>query len=105
DHVFEIHPVIKIGQTDVIDSLNTIEGFTEKDAQQAFMAYERTRCRISHKGKTTTIRTTMAGFNYVKFRINLNEKPQAIDDGLHFFAQVLEVGDDNEDGEILVRNR
>jgi hypothetical protein len=47
----------------------------------------------------------MAGFNYVKFRINLNEKPQAIDDGFHFFAQVLEVGDDNEDGEILVRNR
>jgi hypothetical protein len=47
----------------------------------------------------------MAGFNYVKFRINLNERPLPVDDGLHFFAQVLEVGDDNEDGEILVRNR
>ena len=105
DHVFEIHPITSIGGTNVIESLGIIDGFTEKDAQQAFMTYERTRCHISHKGKTTTIRTTMAGFNYVKFRINLNEKPLAIADGLHFFAQVLEVGDDNEDGEILVRNR
>lgn len=104
DHVFEIHPVVKIGNTDVLDSLTTIEGFSEKDAQQAFVTYERTRCHISHMGTATTIRTTMAGFNYVKFRITLREKPQAIGDGLHFFAQVLEVGDDNEDGEILVRN-
>jgi hypothetical protein len=30
DHVFEIHPVVRIGGADVIDSLGTISGFTEK---------------------------------------------------------------------------
>jgi hypothetical protein len=101
DHVFEVHPLLKVGDQDLSDSLEPIDGFTYKDAEQAFRSYENLKSHITPGASTTTIRTTMAGFNYVEFAIQLNEDPtHAVDDGLTVRAAVL-----NLDGELLVRER
>ena len=42
DHVFEIHPAVRIGDQDVMGSLRTIQGFQTKDAEAAFLNYENT---------------------------------------------------------------
>ena len=101
DHVFEVHPLLKVGGQNLADSLEPIDGFTYKDAEQAFRFYENLKSHITPGASTTTITTTMAGFNYVEFAIQLNEDPtHAVDDGLTVRAAIL-----NLDGELLVRER
>lgn len=100
DHVFEIHPVTKVGDVSVLDSFRPIEGFTPKDAERAFTRYENVKCQIIPKAKTTTIVTGMVGYNYVEFIMELNDdKQRVVEDGRFVMASVL---DSQED--LLVRN-
>ena len=100
DHVFEIHPITKLNGESVVDSLRPIRGFKTKDAETAFMSYENKKSQIIPKKTTTTILTSMGGFNYVEFKIELLEKPVAISDGSMVFAKVMDL-----DEEILVQKR
>lgn len=100
EHVFEIHPVTKLDDISVSDSFHPIEGFETKDADRAFHRYETTRSRIIPGKNTTTLITTMAGYNYVEFLVELNEDPKPVTDGTLAMASILDL-----DGELLVRNR
>ncbi len=101
EHVFEIHPVTRIGDLSVADSFRPIEGFQPKDADTAFNAYENLRNQIKPKAKTTTLITTMGGYNYVEFILELSQDEQlVVPDGRFVVASVLDL-----DGELLVRNR
>ncbi len=101
DHVFEIHPVTQVGELSVLDSLRPIEGFEPKDAHDAFTKYESIKARIIPKGKTTSIVTTMAGYNYVEFVMKINDDQQhEVEDGRFVMASVHDI-----EGELLVRNR
>lgn len=101
DHVFEIHPVTKIGDISVADTLRPIEGFKPKHAQPAFHRYEITKSQIIPGKTTTTLVTNMAGYNYVEFLLELNEDPRKVVDGYLAKSNVHEV----DDGELVVRNR
>jgi hypothetical protein len=115
DHVFEIHPILSLDGKSVAESLKPIVGFPTKDAEQAFTSYENKKCQIIPNGakKTTTIVTSMGGFNYVEFRIKLHSAPFQVADGMMVFATVMrlrEPGDqpgseNEEDDAVLVRNR
>jgi hypothetical protein len=104
DHVFQIHPIASVNAIDVRNGFHPIAGFTPKDAENAFTRYENIRCKLSHNDadQTTTIRTNMTGFNYVKFRMDLLDVPQAFraGDGSVAFASVSTV-----DGDLLARKR
>ncbi len=100
EHVFEIHPVTKLDDISVTDSWRPIEGFETKDADQAFHRYESTRSKIIPGKNATTLVTTMAGYNYVEFLMDLNEDPKPVADGTLAMASILDLG-----GELLVRNR
>ena len=100
EHVFEIHPLTQVGPEAVLNSFEPIEGFSTKDAEQAFSRYERLKCQIVPAAETTTILTEMAGFNYVEFVLKLNGEQEAVDDGRMAFAEVQDL-----DGEPIVRNR
>ena len=102
DHVFQVHPIVTVDDIDVRSSLHPIAGFTPKDAEKAFLQYENMRCKIIPGDPQTTIMTNMAGFNYVKFAITLNEDPGQFSsgDGTRVMATVSTLDD-----ELLVRNR
>jgi hypothetical protein len=100
-HVFELHPLLKVNDQNVEDSFKPIDGFVYKDAERAFRSYENLKSHITPGTTETTITTTMAGFNYVEFVLQLNEDPtHTIEDGLTVMASVLDL-----QGELLVRNR
>jgi len=101
-HVFEIHPIIQLGATPVVDSWVPIDGYTPKEAGAAFLNYENRRSQISVNAKRnmTTITTTMAGYNYVEFKMVLNGDQKQVEDGRFVMAQVLDLQD-----ELLVHNR
>ena len=100
DHVFQVHPLTKIGDIDMRDSLHAISGFKYKEAEDAFHRYENTRCRITPGATTTKLTTTMAGFNYVEFILEVLDDPVALTDGKQVFASVLDL-----DGNMLIRRR
>lgn len=105
DHCFEIHPLTTVGTHDVRATLHPIDpGFQTKDAEQAFNAYEAVRLEITPDAAagTTTLSTNGIGFNYVEFKLELNEDPtfSTADGGLFVMAAVQDLED-----EMIVRNR
>jgi hypothetical protein len=100
EHVFEIHPITKLDGKLLTDSLKPINGFKPKDAADAFMSYENKKSQILKQGTKTTIVTSMGGFNYVEFKIELLENPFPVSDGTLVFAKALDLDD-----EVLVQKR
>jgi hypothetical protein len=101
DHVFEIHPITQIGGIDVKATFHPVEGYDAKDTDQAFALYERTRARITVMPRNKIkIETPMAGMNYVKFGLELNEKTLPVADGRMAMAKVK-----NKEGELVVQKR
>ena len=101
DHVFEIHPITKVGDKDVLKSIKVIKGFKPKEAHTAFVHYENVKCQIEPGADTTTIRTVMAGYNHVKFVIEPLEKPadhKVVEDGRFVMCAVRDL-----EGELVVR--
>lgn len=101
-HVFEIHPITTLNDNSIIGSLKPIVGYKPKDAEAAFLKYESLKSHITVGTTTTSITTTMAGFNYVEFVLVPLPKdtPDALADGTAIFASARTL-----DGDILVHKR
>src|SRR5437016_232383 len=82
--------------------LTPIQGYKPKDAETAFLKYESLKSHITLTADTTTILTTMAGYNYVEFvAVPLpNEHQETFSDGSGVLAAVY-----NLDGSLLVHKR
>jgi hypothetical protein len=95
-HVFQIHPVAKLGDISLLDSLVPIDGFEYKDAERAFTRYENIRCRLSEDTEKGTVKIDTVGafYNYVEFKIELNETPYQSSDGCFVFCRVLDLEDE-----------
>ena len=91
DHVFEIHPVVSIGDLSLHDSFKEIPGYTPKQAENAFPMYEQVRSTITPGSGKTTILSGGIGYNYVKFQMVLNEKPFKLIDGAVASASVQDL--------------
>ncbi len=102
EHVFEIHPILRVGGDSIPQSWVPISGYAPKDAEQAFTNYENRPSRISVNAQksTTTLTTTMAGYNYVEFKMVVNSPQKEVQDGRFVMAEVLTL-----DGDLLARNR
>jgi len=100
EHVFEIHPITKIEGKPLLSSLQPIIGFRTKDAHDAFLSYENKQCQLIPNKDTTTIVTSMGGYNYVEFRIKPHSDLRELEDGVSIMASVLDLNE-----ELLVTNR
>ena len=100
DHVFEIHPVVSIGNLSLHDSFKEIPGYMPKQAENAFPMYEQVRSTIIPGSGKTTIVSNGIGYNYVKFQMVLNERPFKISDGAVASARVQDL-----DGHLILRNK
>ena len=68
DHLFELHPVTKVGSIDLLSTLVPIQGYDEKLASSAFKRFESTKFRMEvNTGGTVSLFVGAAGYNYVKF--------------------------------------
>lgn len=99
-HVFEIHPAIDVGGTDVRHTWTPISGYTYKTAENAFTVYERTHSKITFNANTITISTELAGDNYAEFLAKLLEDPHDLQDGKSVFADIYDSA-----GDVLVHRR
>jgi hypothetical protein len=100
DHVFEIHPITNLDGASLTETFHAIEGFQPKDTYQAFLSYENKKSQISIGSKTTTIVTSMGGFNYVSFIMQITGDPLEVPDGRFLMAKVEDL-----EGEVVAHNR
>jgi len=77
-----------------IKDKTTGKEFKYKGAAKAFDAFNSHECSIRGSGSKVTVETKAIGYNYIRFRVRLNEKPQhQLDDGgLSFFGSVFPAG-------------
>ena len=101
DHVFEIHPLTNIDGTDLRATFKDVPEFKYKKAEDAFPLYENVRSKITPGDTTTTIVTSMAGYNYVEFKVRprLDTIINRVD-GRTVRASIFDTS-----GELLVRDR
>jgi hypothetical protein len=99
-HVFEIHPITSFDGQDLLATLRPIgPKFKTKDAETAFNKYESIRCQITPGDDSTMLVTSMAGYNYVEFVMELSDSMD-VGDGRFAFAKVRDL-----EGELLVQKR
>jgi hypothetical protein len=103
-HVFEIHPVTRVGNHDITDSVEAPVNFKFKKPETAFTHYENVSCTIKDTADTVTIRTNMAGYNIPEFILesaddDVGGKVFDEQDGRFMFVSVRDL-----DGELLVRH-
>jgi len=105
-HVFEIHPVTKLGDIDLLTSLHEINGFEYKDAEDAFSKYSNMRCKLSKKGKYVSIETNGIGYNYVDFWIRFNQNQNAkVSDGMFAYCSIYQSQPQDDEGEELISHK
>jgi hypothetical protein len=75
-HVFEIHPVTKINDVEVLDTFRPIEGFMGGDARACFEIYEKVECTLKVKPKTVSIVTRKGLRNDVEFLMEITDGRQ-----------------------------
>lgn len=98
EHVFEIHPVTRINDTDLLDSFRPVEGFKPGGAQRTFGIYEKASCRLTVDSETVSIFTAAGLYNDVEFIIELaNDRQLAVADGRFVIASARDL-----DGRLLV---
>jgi len=105
NHVFEIHPITNLGGLSLLGSLHRIPNYQKpaRNTEAAFTKYESlpSHIEILNEG-AIKITTSMAGYNYVEFRLHQLGDPFPLEDndGTAVLAEVR-----NSDGELLVHKR
>lgn len=94
-HMFEIHPVTKLGTIDLVGTLRPINGFTPHPAAAAFGAYESKSLKLKATKSAVTLISTKVVFNYTKFVLRVTSNVTTLDDG--GFALLADVGEEGGD--------
>ena len=80
-HVFEIHPVSQFGSDSVADSFSPVAHLLPYAGSEAFPKYENQTATIQSDAQSITISSTVIGYNYTHFVMQLAGKPVKSQDG------------------------
>jgi hypothetical protein len=98
DHVFEIHPITRINDVQLLDSFTPVKGFNPGDAPRTFEIFEKASCTLRVKMKTVSVVSETGLYNDVKFIMKIADEPQVVvADGRFVTASALDL-----DGNVLV---
>jgi len=78
EHVFEIHPVTRVNNAELLGSFRPVEGFKPGGAQRTFGIYERAACRLKVEPETVSIFTATGLYNDVEFVMELADNHQRV---------------------------
>jgi hypothetical protein len=94
-HVFEIHPVTRIGRLSLLDSFRTVKGFSPGAARAEFELYEKAPCALTVNPQMVSIVTKAGFYNDVEFLLEATgEPPLVVSDGSFMTAAVRELKGD-----------
>jgi hypothetical protein len=79
-HCFEIHPLTEFDNIPLEQTFHSVPGYNPKDAKTAFGRYEKLKISLKADSQTVTLSSSMIGFNYVRFKIQLQDKASDLKD-------------------------
>lgn len=89
-HVFEVHPVTRIGDLDLTGTFHPVPGFRPEPADVVFESFKNARVRIVPGEKTVTLYTRREELNDADFTIEIGSNPPlVVPDGRFVDAAVL----------------
>lgn len=98
EHVFEIHPVTRLGNIDLRETLHPVDGYKPGSAQRTFEIYQGAEYRLRVTPTTVIIDTPTWLYNDVHFWMEIAEPDQVVvADGRFVAASALDI-----DGNVLV---
>jgi hypothetical protein len=98
DHVFEIHPVTRVGEVDLLRTVYLTEGYRPGSAKRTLDIYQDAECTLTVTPATITLETPTWLYNDVHFVMELTgARQQVVADGRFVTARALD-----PDGEVLV---
>ena len=98
DHVFEIHPVTRIGSIDLVRSLHVLDGYKPGSAKRTLESYQDAKCRLTVTPTTVAFETPTWLYNDVHFIMEITETEQlVVPDGRFVTASARD-----SDGTLLV---
>ena len=98
DHVFEIHPVTKVGDLSLLDMFHPVEGYRPGAARRTFDIYQDARLTLRVTPTTITLDTPPSLYNDVHFLMEVSGSvQQVVPDGRFVTAKALDL-----DGNMLV---
>lgn len=98
DHVFEIHPVTRVGDLDLLPTVHLTEGYRPGSAERTLDSYEDATCILTVTPSAIRLETPTWLYNDVHFVMELTEaRQQVVADGRFVMARALD-----PDGEVLV---
>jgi len=98
DHVFEIHPVTRVGDFDLLRTVYLTEGYRPGSAKRTLDTYQDATCTLTVTPATITLETPTWLYNDVHFIMELTEaRQQVVADGRFVTARALD-----PDGDVLV---
>jgi len=83
-HVFEIHPVTRIGNIELLDTLRPVGRYMPGDARETLEDYGKVACKLTVKPKTVSIVTRKGVYNDVEFLMEIAEDRQVTAPGGRF---------------------
>jgi hypothetical protein len=78
DHVFEIHPVMRMDRISLLDSFKPVKGFSPGDAERTFGIFQKASCTLKVMPKTVTIVSDNGLYNDVEFVMKIASDRQAV---------------------------
>lgn len=98
DHAFEIHPVTKLGNLDLLPTFQTVEGYKPGSPKTFTEVYEKAECNLKVGPATVTLSVTTGLYNDVHFVMRIADDRQlVVGDGRFVLASALD-----EEGNVLV---
>ncbi len=84
DHLFELHPVIAIGNLDLRYTLHPVEGYRPFHASSAFDHLDHAEVRFRLQGDSVLVETSAGLWNDVHFVLELTDRPVRVrEDGAY----------------------
>lgn len=98
DHVFEIHPITRLGAISLLETLRPVEGYKPGNASRTFDIYQGATSTLRVGPTTVTLITPIGLYNDVHFLMQITDPRQVeVEDGRFVTASALDL-----DGSLLV---
>lgn len=78
DHVFEIHPVTRIGGISLLSTLHVVEGYKAGSAKRTLEMYQDATCKLTVSPTTVTFETPTWLYNDVHFTMEITGASQSV---------------------------
>lgn len=100
DHVFEVHPVTRIGGINLMHTLQVLDGYKAGSAKRTLESYQDAKCKLIVAPTTVTFETPTWLYNDVHFVMEITDASQlVVADGRFVMASARDT-----DGNLLVED-